>query len=65
MVKKTFPFKEVILTGITLLGFLIYGYLKMGMIDRQRIEQPLLKIGLVQSNIDQSIKWDHSFRERP
>src|SRR5512139_154459 len=44
--KKTFPFKEIILTGITLLGFLIYGYLKMGMIDRQRIEQPPLKIGL-------------------
>ena len=60
--KKTFPFKEVILTVITLLGFLIYGYLKMGMIDRQRIEQPPLKIGLVQGNIDQSIKWDHSFQ---
>ncbi len=60
--KKTFPFKEVIITVITLLGSLIYGYLKMGMIDRQRIEQPPLKIGLVQGNIDQSIKWDYSFQ---
>jgi apolipoprotein N-acyltransferase len=60
--RKTLPIKELIITGITLLGFLIYGYLKMGMIDRQRIEQPPLKIGLVQGNIDQSIKWDHSFQ---
>jgi apolipoprotein N-acyltransferase len=60
--KKTFPLKEVILTGILLLGFLTYGYLKMGMIDRQRIEQPPLKIGLVQGNIDQSIKWDQFFQ---
>jgi len=52
----------VIITGITLLGFLIYGYLKMGMIDRQMIQHPPLKIGLVQGNIDQSIKWDNSFQ---
>jgi len=28
--KKIFPFKEVIITVITLLGFLIYGYFKDG-----------------------------------
>jgi apolipoprotein N-acyltransferase len=62
-VKKTFPFKEVIITVIFLLGFLIYGYGKMKAIDRQMIQNPSLKIGLVQGNIDQSIKWDESFQK--
>ena len=61
--KRTFPFKEVIITVIILLGFLIYGYLKMGVIDRQMIQNPPLKIGLVQGNIDQSVKWDESFQK--
>jgi len=60
--KRVFPFKEVIVTAVILLGFLIYGYLKMGVIDRQMIQNPPLKIGLVQGNIDQSIKWDKSFQ---
>ena len=60
--KKTFPFKEVVVTAIILLGFLIYGYVKMGSIDRQINQNPSLKVGLVQGNIDQSIKWDKSFQ---
>jgi len=61
--KKIFPFKEAVSTVIILLGFLIYGYLKMGVIDRQIIQDPSLKVGLVQGNIDQSIKWDESFQK--
>jgi len=60
--KRVFPFKEVIVTVIILLGFLVYGYLKMGVIDRQMTQNPPLKIGLVQGNIDQSLKWDKSFQ---
>ena len=60
--KRTFPIKEVIITVIILLGFLIYGYLKMGRVDRQMVQDPPLKVGLVQGNIDQSIKWDESFQ---
>jgi apolipoprotein N-acyltransferase len=60
--KKTFPFKEAGITSIILMGFLIYGYAKMGSVDRQMIQNPSLKIGLVQGNIDQSIKWDPSFQ---
>jgi apolipoprotein N-acyltransferase len=60
--KKNFPFKQVVVTAIILLGFLIYGYIKMGSVDRQMIQNPPLKIGLVQGNIDQSIKWDKSFQ---
>jgi len=60
--KKTFPVKEVAFTVLILLGFLIYGYVKMGVVDRQMIENPSLRIGLVQGNIDQSVKWDKSFQ---
>ncbi len=61
--KRVFPFKEVIVTAIILLGFLIYGYFRMGVVDEQMIKNPSLKIGLVQGNIDQSIKWDESFQK--
>jgi apolipoprotein N-acyltransferase len=60
--KKAFPVKEVVLTVLILLGFLIYGYVKMGVVDREMIGNPSLRIGLVQGNIDQSIKWDESFQ---
>lgn len=61
--KRAFPFKEVIITAIILLGSLIYGYLKMGTVGRQMIQNPSLKIGLIQGNIDQSVKWDESFQK--
>ena len=61
--KRTFPFREVVVTVIILLGFLIYGYLKIGIVDRQIAQDPPLRIGLVQGNIDQSIKWDESFQK--
>jgi apolipoprotein N-acyltransferase len=60
--KKTFPLKEAILTTLILLGFLIYGYVKMKDIDREASRSPSLKVGIVQGNIDQSIKWDESFQ---
>jgi apolipoprotein N-acyltransferase len=60
--KRTFPLKEAIITVIILLGFMMYGYLKMEVVDRQMIRNPPLKIGLVQGNIDQSVKWNESFQ---
>jgi apolipoprotein N-acyltransferase len=60
--KKHFPYKEVILTLVVLLGFLIYGYVKMRHVDQEIIQHPPLKVALVQGNIDQSIKWDESFQ---
>jgi len=61
--KRTFPLREVSITILLLLGFLVYGYLRMGAVDRHTIQNPPLKIGLVQGNIDQSIKWDESFQK--
>ena len=61
--RRTLPVREVVLTVAVLLGVLIYGYLKMGVVGRQAIQNPPLKIGLVQGNIDQSIKWDESFQK--
>jgi len=60
--KKDFPVKEVIFTGVVLLGLLIYGHLKMRIVERHGNQSPPLKIGLVQGNIDQSVKWDRSFQ---
>lgn len=60
--KKTFLFKEAGVTVVVLLGFLMYGYIKMGRVDRQMAQDVPLKIGLVQGNIDQSVKWDESFQ---
>jgi len=60
--KRAFPLKEVAITVLILLGFLIYGYAKMKHVDRETAQSPSLKIGLVQGNIDQSIKWNESFQ---
>ena len=60
--KRIFPVREVIVTILILLGALFYGYVKMGVLDRQMASLPALKVGLVQGNIDQSIKWDPSFQ---
>jgi apolipoprotein N-acyltransferase len=61
--KKTFPIREAIITAVILMGFLIYGYLKMSAIHWEMTQQPPLKVGLVQGNIDQSIKWDEFFQK--
>ncbi len=60
--KRPFPLKEVALTVLVVLGFLIYGYVKIKHVDREAVRSLSLKVGLVQGNIDQSVKWDKSFQ---
>jgi len=60
--KKIFLVKEVIFTGLVLLSLLIYGHLKMVVVERHVNQNSPLKIGLVQGNIDQSVKWEQSLQ---
>ena len=62
-INKTFPVREVVVTLFVLLSAMIYGYLKIGMIDQQMLRQPSLKVALIQGNIDQSVKWEESFQK--
>jgi len=60
--KKIFLVKEMIFTGLIILSLLIYGHLKMVVVERHVNQNSPLKIGLAQGNIDQSVKWDQSFQ---
>jgi apolipoprotein N-acyltransferase len=62
-INKTFPVREVVVTLLVLVSSMIYGYVKMGMIDQQMSQQATLKVALIQGNIDQSLKWDESFQK--
>ena len=60
--KKVFPYREVGLTVVVLIIILIYGYMSLRAMEARIAGQPPLKVGLVQGNVDQSIKWDESFQ---
>ena len=62
--RKIFPYRAVIATAAVFSGFLIYGYVKMGALETRILQQPALRVGLVQGNIDQSVKWDPSFQKQ-
>jgi apolipoprotein N-acyltransferase len=61
--QKSFPLKEAVLSALFLIVFLAYGYVKMNAVDRQMAANPSLRVGLVQGNIDQAVKWDESFQK--
>jgi apolipoprotein N-acyltransferase len=61
--QKSFPLKEAVISALLLIVFLVYGYVKMNAVDRQMAGNPSLRVGLVQGNIDQAVKWDESFQK--
>jgi apolipoprotein N-acyltransferase len=62
--KRIFPYREAGVAAMIIVGLLAYGYLRMSRVAQQASQQPLLKVGLAQGNIDQSIKWDESFQKQ-
>ena len=60
--KKIFPYREVAISLVIVSGLLLYGSIQMRAVDRQAEQLPGLRVGLVQGNIDQSVKWDESFQ---
>jgi apolipoprotein N-acyltransferase len=61
--RRQFPYREAVLTTLVLLGIFAYGYFKMSALDQRILQSPSLRVGVVQGNIDQSIKWDESFQK--
>lgn len=61
--KKTFPTSEVAISILVLLIFYLYGYVRINKVNQQIDENPSLTVGIVQGNIDQSIKWEESFQK--
>ena len=61
--KKLFPYREVAISFVIVSGLLFYGVIQIRAVDRQAEQLPTLEVGLVQGNIDQSIKWDESFQK--
>jgi apolipoprotein N-acyltransferase len=61
--KRAAPIRDVTLAAMLILVFLTYGYWRKSSVDHEISKQPALQIGLVQGNIDQSVKWDPSFQK--
>jgi apolipoprotein N-acyltransferase len=40
---------------------LIYGFVRIPMVDRAFKDQPEIKVGIVQANVDQAVKWSPQF----
>lgn len=50
--RAPYPVSEFILSSVLVAAALLYGYLKIGEVDRQIAEAQKLKIGMVQANFD-------------
>jgi apolipoprotein N-acyltransferase len=52
------PLKETIYTALILISALVYGNIRIDQVDSLSSKWPALKVGIVQGNIEQSLKWD-------
>ncbi|MBI5286428.1 MAG: apolipoprotein N-acyltransferase, partial [Deltaproteobacteria bacterium] len=57
------PIKEAIGVFLVMLAVLVYGFFRIDEIDKAFNNGTPLKIGIVQGNIDQNIKWNPTYQE--
>lgn len=57
------PLKEGVLVGLLLIGIFTYGILRIDQMDKVMERGRPLKVGIVQGNIDQAIKWNPAYQE--
>jgi len=57
------PLKEGMLVGLLLIGVFTYGILRIDQMDKAMERGRPLKVGIVQGNIDQAIKWNPTYQE--
>ncbi|MDA7857875.1 apolipoprotein N-acyltransferase [bacterium] len=58
-----FPFKQIAITGIILLLFFGWGFLKLSNSNNIRNSPDSISVGLLQGNINQHMKWDKKYED--
>jgi apolipoprotein N-acyltransferase len=59
---RKIPYKEIILAILMLSSVSLYGKWRLTEIRDTTKSSPTIKAGLIQGNVDQSIKWNRAFR---
>lgn len=59
-----FPFREAALAVVLLASTVVYGFVRIGMVDRETPAWKGVIAGVAQGAIDQGVKWDRSFQEK-
>lgn len=56
------PLKETVVTVLLLAAVFVYGSLRIDRVESLASKWPALKVGIVQGNIEQSVKWDPAYQ---
>ena len=56
---------ETVFAGALITAILVYGHVRIAEIDEVLKKAHGLQVALIQGNIEQSVKWDHSTSHRP
>lgn len=59
-----FPLQEVALAAVLLAATVAYGFVRIGMVDRETPAWKAVIAGVAQGAIDQGVKWDRSFQKK-
>ncbi len=58
-----FPLRWLCVTLLLVAGILVYGEIKLSAFNKGADTSPLVKVALVQGNVDQKRKWERSYRD--